>query len=301
MKPRLSLLPAIIIVFGLLLFSACKKNNNEANDQQQEEASMVSSEADAEAEGLFNRVFDDVLGANDDVGLSGTGVFYGRLDTLVPVPHCFTVTITHPANTPFPVVIVIDFGATGCLGPDGRIRRGKIRTEYSARLINPGATATSTFDGFYVDSIKVEGTHKIINTTDANTVPAPRKYKVEIVNAKLSKPSGNYIKWNSTKIITQIEGFATPYIPLDDIYKIEGSSRGQALRVNLLVGWESSIMEPLIKKFTCRWIVKGKIRTVRLNSNVSNPWVALLDFGGGDCDNQAVITINGVSHQITLR
>ena len=63
MKPRLPffLIPTAVFAFSVLFFGACKKNNTEITDQQQEESSMVSSEADAEADAIFNRVFDDVL------------------------------------------------------------------------------------------------------------------------------------------------------------------------------------------------------------------------------------------------
>lgn len=296
-----SFISAIIFACFIFVLVSCKKEKSEITDRQQEESTIVSSEADAEADAIFNRVFDDVMGANDDVGLSGTGVFYGRTDTLTPVPHCFTVNIQHPNNTPFPVVITIDFGVGGCIGPDGRVRRGIIRTEYTARLLNPGAMATTTFDGFYIDSIKVEGICKITNIIATNTTPISRNFKVEVIDAKLSKPSGNYIMWNSTKFINQVEGLATPFQPWDDIFKIEGDSRGKVLKGSLLIAWESKINEPLVKKFICRWIVKGKIRTVRQNSATNTPWAAGLDFGNGDCDDQAILTINGISHQITLR
>jgi hypothetical protein len=123
---------------------------------------------------------------------------------------------------------------------------------------------------------------------------------VDVINGKLSKPDGNYIQWNSHKIITQISGLATPNIPLDDSFRIEGSSHGQAKRGNLLVAWQSTITVPLIKRFNCRWIVEGRVRTVRVNNSNNSPWVAILDFGNGNCDNQATMTINGVTHQITL-
>jgi hypothetical protein len=58
--------------------------------------------------------------------------------------------------------------------------------------------------------------------------------------------------------------------------------------------WSSVILDPLIKKFTCRWIVKGTKRITRNNH------LGILDYGNGDCDNQAVLTINGVAHTITL-
>lgn len=310
MKSRFSLLQlslTISIFIFLLLGSCSKEGSHNENAAQEEQASLASSESDGEAEMVFNEVFDDAMGASDEVGLAGTGIF-GRAANTQPgdlarpdtLPPCVTVTVTHlsPPNI-FPVRIVIDFGNSGCLCHDGHTRRGKIITEYTARLLYPGAVATTTFDGFYIDSIQVEGTHKITNTGSVNVTPPTRQFTVDVINAKLTKPNGNYTYWNSHKIITQIEGVITP-TPLDDVFKVEGSARGQVKRDNLIVAWESNILDPLIKKFNCRWIVKGTVKTVRIASNVTPRWVAVLDFGAGNCDNQAVITINGVPHQITL-
>lgn len=286
-------LVAITLFFSLLLVVSCQKEtSNGTEEQQQIEASQVSSESDAEAEITFNDVFDDAMGANDEVGVEGVP---GTMNRLNP---CYTVTITR-LNPPdlFPVKIVVDYGTTGCVGIDGHIRRGKVITEYTKRLLVPGAVATTRFDGFYVDSIKVEGVHKITNTS---TSTATRQFTVDVIEARLTRPSGNYVEWSGHKVITQIEGLATA-IPLDDIFRIEGSSHGKVKRGALLVSWESNIIEPLIKKFSCRWIVKGRVRTVRTNTATTDRWVAVLDFGTGDCDNKAVITINGVSRQITLR
>jgi len=297
---NLTQLSVLILSFSLLTIVSCQKENSQyGTDAQEEESSRVSSESSGEAEVIFNGIFDDAMGANNEVGLSGTGVFYGRTDTLTPVSRCFTVTVTRPNNTPFPVRIVVDFGTAGCPGPDGHVRRGKVITEYTNRLIIPGATATTTFDGYYVDETQVEGTHKISNLTTA-TLPVTPKFRVEVINGKLSKLNGNFVEWNSVKYLIQVEGMITPEIPRDDIFRIEGNSRGRVKRGTLLVGWESSIIEPLYKRFTCRWIVKGKIKTVRINAPSNTPWVSVLDFGNGICDNQAVLTVNGRSFQISL-
>jgi hypothetical protein len=292
------------LFFSFLIFTSCQKENS-GNAENETAASKASSESDAEAEVVFNSIFDDVMGVNDDVGMAGTGIFgrvnpgdpsgstlYGRGDST----HCFTVTISHPTSNPFPKQIVIDFG-NGCLGRDGHVRKGKIIIVYTNRLIFPGAKATTTFHNFFIDDIKVEGTHIIENTS---TVNVNRQFTVDVINAKLSKPNGNYTQWNSHKVITQISGLVTINIPHDDSFKIEGSAHGQAKRGNLVVAWQSTITVPLIKRFACRWIVEGRIRTVRVNNSTNSPWVAVLDFGNGNCDNQATITINGVTHQITL-
>lgn len=294
MKIRFSFLVTIVAVLftSMLVISSCQKNNNQnGTDEQQEiDASVASSEAESQAEIVFNGIFDDAMGVNDEVGVAGTGVF-GRIEA------CPTVTITRlTAGAAFPVRILLDFGANGCIGPDGHFRKGKVITVYTNRLIVPGAIATTTFDGFYFDSLKVEGTHKITNTSIANT---NRQYKINVIEAKLTKPNGNFTEWTSEKIITQIEGLGT-VIPMDDIFSIVGGSNGRVHRGNLIVGWQSTIMEPLIKRFNCRWLVKGVIKTVRLNLSTTSPWIGMINFGTGNCDNLAVVTINGVSYQITL-
>lgn len=299
MKFRFNLtqLAVLSFFFSLLMISSCQKENSQTgtDEQQEMEASKVSSESDGESEIIFNGLFDDAIGVNDEVGIGGTGVF-GRVTAC---PDVTVVRLNAPA--PFPVKIILDYGA-GCTGNDGHLRRGKVITIYTGRLLVPGSVATTTFDGFYFDSTKVEGTHKITNISTpvtANTPPVDRKFKVEVINGKLTKPSGNFIEWSSIKEIVQIEGLGT-IIPLDDIFKITGAANGRVKRGNLIVLWQSTITEPLFKRFNCRWIVKGRVRTIRANTNTNSPWVAVLDFGAGNCDNQAVITINGVSHQITL-
>jgi hypothetical protein len=297
---------AVMVFVSLIVFSSCQKETSD-NTAQDEFASQASSEADAESDDIFNEVFDNVMGVNTDVAFGGTGVF-GRMNNsgsageTARVNACPDVAITHLSNTsPFPVKIVMDFG-TGCTGRDGRTRAGKIVTEYTNRLMVPGAVATTIFVDYTVDSIRVQGKHKITNQSDTLTgTNCPQhKWKVEVTDAKLIKPNGNYTEWHSTRTITQIEGRCTPLIPLDDIYEIRGGSGGKVKRGDLLIAWNAEITEPLIKRFSCRWLVKGTIRIVRLNLTTNSPWVAAINYGNGDCDNKAVVTINGISHNITL-
>jgi hypothetical protein len=290
----------VLVTMVTFLFTSCEKEQS-GSEEQEREASQASAETSAEAENVFSQVFDDAYGANNEVGLEGSGVFWNRTDSLNPVQRCFTVTIIR-LNPPalFPVKVILDFG-NGCVGPDGRVRRGKIITIYTGRLIHVGSVAETTFDNFFVDNIKVEGVHRIENITPPAMIALhARKFKVDVTNGKLIKPNGNYIHWNSHKTLTQIDGMATPLIPHDDAFKIEGQATGTTKRGTLIVAWQSTIVEPLIRRFSCRWIVRGRIRTVRANTTTATTSVAILDFGNGQCDNQATLTINGVTHIITL-
>jgi hypothetical protein len=300
-------LTTIALVAATLLISCQKDQSGEAlSPQQEEQATSVAAESEAESEGSFDEVFDNVMGVNAEVGLGGTGVFGGRLsgDVLpggriegTDSARCFTVTITQlVAGTAFPVRITTDFGAAGCKGRDGRTRYGKIITTYTGRLIEPGKSATTTFENYRVDSISVSGTHTITNTGTATT----RQYTVEVTNAKLTRPNGNYIQRSARRVITQVEGLATPLIATDDVFRIEGAASGTAKRGTLAMSWESTITEPLIKRFSCPWIVKGKVEVIRRGQNRNSPWMGLLDYGTGSCDNRATLTVNGVVRQIIL-
>ncbi|MES2772965.1 MAG: hypothetical protein V4722_02185 [Bacteroidota bacterium] len=294
------ILAATMLSIGLLL-NSCKKeisNNAEAEETQ------VAQEDDAEADVIFDGVFDNVVGVDEEVGLGGgIGIFgsanlsddeNGGIQPGTPFGvdsiRCFT--ITRVPNTPgvFPKTITLNFG-TGCTGPDGRTRRGKIITVYTGRLVVPGSEATTIFDGFYVDSVHVEGTHKVKNNSTASV----RIFTRTVVGGKLTKPSGNFIQWNATHTNTQTAGLGSPNFPLDDEFDITGFANGHNKRGARLLSWSRLIVNPLHKKFTCRWFGSGTVRVTR------NGHTGILDFGTGSCDNRATITIGSFVRNITLR
>lgn len=294
----------MLLLSTAIVFTACKKENSGTDNSKVDDATFATAttEADAQAEVIFEDVFDNVMGMNDEVGMSGVGILGtasnsgdGQINGVngadsLPA-RCFTVTVTRlnpPAN--FPVKIVVDFG-NGCIGRDGKTRKGKIITEYTNRLVIPGAKASTTFDGYYVDSFKVEGTHIIENKSTQNSLV----FRNQVIGGKISKANGNYTEWSKDKTWEQVEGLGTPFFPLDDVYKITGQANGAVKRGNDFMQWSHIISKPLYRKFTCRYTVKGEVTIQR-----SNRPVAVLDFGTGNCDNKATITVNGVTREITL-
>lgn len=291
----------LVITMAIFSFTACQKESGTTTTNVDETTfANATSESDAEAEVVFEDVFDNVMGTNDEVGMSGVGILgsinngtndfaLNGADSLNP--RCFTVTVTKlnpPA--PFPVKIVIDFG-TGCDGRDGRTRKGKIITEYTNRLVVPGAKATTTFDGYYVNGIKVEGTHIIENKSTQTALI----FRNQVIGGKLTKPNGNFTEWSKDKTWEQVEGFGTPFFPLDDVFKITGQANGAVKIGTNFMQWSHIITKPLFRKFTCRYTVKGEVTIQRANKPV-----AVLDYGTGACDNKATITVNGVTREITL-
>ena len=288
-----------------LLITGCKKENSDTlSSQEEQEAAMYSSESEADAEVAFNDVFDNAMGVNSELGTGGVGIFgrvaspqNGRIGGVDSVPPCVNVTIAPTQPGVFPKTVTIDFGS-GCFS-HGHLRSGKIQIVYTGRLLASGSSATTTFINYKIDSIAVEGTHIITNTTATTPGSNQKQFKIEVVNGKLTWRNGNFVEWNAIRTHTQIEGNGTA-IPADDIFSVRGNANGKVKRANLIVLWDSEITEPLMKKFICPWISKGRIRTVRRGLPQNTPWVAVLDYGAGTCDNQATLTINGNTRQITL-
>ena len=286
-------------LIGVLTISSCKKEDSiNAVTTTETEAvetanTQEASTQEADTEAQFDDVFNITASMNksevgEDLGVSAnvSGLFELG-STTTNTARCFTITVVPNIPHVFPKTVTIDFG-TGCLGRDGKFRKGKIVSIYTNPMMVPHAKVSTTFIGYYVDSFKIEGTHITENTSTPNM----QGWKVKVIDGKITNINTNrWRKWNSVKDVLQIAGNGTPNFPLDDIYKIEGAATGSNSGGHT---WASLIVESLIKKFACPWIVQGKVRLNR------DGRTALLDYGNGNCDNQAIIYINGVPHIITL-
>jgi hypothetical protein len=287
---------------AIIFIASCKKEDEDITPQQKQEFAMATSQADAEAELVFDDLFDNTLGVSDEVGIGGTGVFGSMKPSSgngteaisqanrVDSNACFIVTTTQIGGTRFPLQVTLDFGA-GCLGRDGRTRKGKIIINYTGRLLVPGNSASVSFDGYSVNDIQVSGSYKITNTGTA----AARSFTIEVSKAKLTKPNGNYTEWNSTRTITQVAGELTPVIALDDVFSVSGEANGTVKRGDKLYQWSTRITESLVKRFNCPRIVRGTIELRKGNTTI-----VVLDYGSGVCDDKATYTVNGTVYEITL-
>lgn len=294
-------LTRLLLVFGLtggLMLAGCKKDDSitSATTETPEEISATQQASADEA--LSEEQFDDVFNitasmnsglAGEDLGVGANVSGLDELGSTTPTnpTRCFTVTVVPNIPGVFPKTVTIDFG-NGCVGRDGKTRKGKIVSIYTNRMLIPGAKVSTTFVDYYVDSFKVEGTHITENTSTSNM----QGWKIQVINGKITNINNSrWREWNSLKNVLQIEGNGSPHFPLDDVYKITGNAQGANSGGHT---WSSLVVEPLIKKFVCRWIVQGKLRLTRDGRQ------ALLDYGNGTCDNIAIIYINGVPHIITL-
>lgn len=281
------------LLLGALTFTSCKKESSTVSDEAAVEA---STESNSEAEAAYDDVFDNTMGigveAGEDLGITGSVGVFGRMENgnyagRVDSNRCFTITVVPQTPGVFPKTVTMDFGA-GCLGRDGKLRKGKIITVFTGKMKIPGSKATTTFDGYMVDSVTVKGTHEVTNNSLSNN----NIFTTKVIEGKLIWNSGRWVTWSSVRTVVQVEGNGTPNWPMDDVFSITGAGRGENSRGK---SWAHEVIEPLIKKFTCRWISKGVLRIRFNNTN------GILNFGNGECDNKATLTINGNVKIIILR
>lgn len=293
---------ALIVAAALFSVTSCKKDNSASNTVNDPDpiATVEAAQGDADASGQFEDVFNVSLGvqesdAGEDIGLgTGANIIYRPADpsgALSPdsAARCFTVTVIPKIAHQFPKTVTIDFGS-GCLGKDGKLRKGKIVTIFTGPMRIPGSKTSTTFVEYRVDSFAIAGTVTVENTSLSNK----QAWRVEVIDGKVANTqSGFWRKYAGVKEREQIEGNGTPFYLQDDIFKITGHAEGSNSNGNR---WAARIISPIIRKYSCNWRSKG---TVEINRN-SNTAIAILDYGDGSCDNKATLTINGVTHIITL-
>ena len=265
----------LALVLFTTLFSACNKDNNLTPTSTTEEA-VTSSEDLSDAEAYSQNSEDESDMAMEGMGSGGQG------------SSCAVVTFSAPRGT-FPQTITIDFG-TGCTDHNGRVRKGKIIINLSDTLTKANATKTVTFDNFYVDSAKIEGTRIWKNNGTTSQGPSFTRS----VTGKITFGDGTFASWKGTHTVVKTKGSATR-TPIDDEWTVTGSESGTNRKGKT---FSSVINSPIVHNALCPWIVSG-VRTITVNSKSHS-----LDYGygGGDCDREALLTLpDGTTKVIKLR
>jgi hypothetical protein len=260
-----------------VMLTSCKKNNEIQLEDK------VLSQDDAYAESTFENVSDM---ADEAYDMKTGNMFKSTDGNRMFLSDCATVTLD---TTVFPRELTIDFGDVNCLCNDGKYRRGKIIITFTGRYFQPGTVITHGFEDYYVNDRSVDGTKVVTNMGENDN--GNLYFTIEVVGVIQKPDGGGTFSWNSSRVREWIQGSDT-HNRWDDIYLITGTAQG--IRPNGLT-WEREIMTPLRVELACRFIVSGTIEM-----RPQDRPVRLLDYGNGDCDNIATVTINGETYTIYL-
>jgi hypothetical protein len=266
----------IIAIASLtLIFASCRKDRGEALDEI--ETTFELGENQAVSDNLSQDASDLLEEAAAKNNLLGDGGC-GNPAIMNWIGNCAVVTISgnFPAKN-----IKIDFG-TGCTSPSGVIRKGIINIALTDSVRKTGSIATTTFDNYYVNGFKKEGTITRTNTTVAGS--GTRSFTRVVNNGKITSPAGKVWTHASNVTITQTAGVSTPCDLTDDVYTLAGTRTATNAAGKTRT---STTQTPLQKKMSCANIDQG-ILQVQGTSHT-----AVINFGNGSCDNTATISIDG--------
>jgi hypothetical protein len=284
---------AIKVILGLsiiLLHFSCNNSDDDANTLP------AMSSGDAKMSARIDIATDDVSKIVEDQLTTSDGISGRTTAVATPfLPECATVTrVPEYGTTLTPGVLItktIDFGTEGCALPNGNVLKGIIEISF---LYQPDATSHTinyTFENFYHNSIKFDGTKTFTRTMGTSAANA-ENHPIVTMNMDLTAtfPNNTVVTRVGTRVREITQGYETPEW-LDNVYQISGNWTStfpnNVTQIN-------TITTPLTIKLNCPNIVSGVITFVR-NSNTS-----YLNYGTGDCDNAAVFTIFGVTYPIVL-
>ncbi len=278
MRRSLKFLSAFIAV--LFFTVACQEETENPNQLAEVDVQAAQNEATVES------VFEDI----DDIGFES--LLYaesgGRTEAIDDSP-IFCAVRTHDKENK---TIVIDYG-DGCIGKHGRERSGKIIISYTDRRFVPGAVHTITFNNFYIDGKKIEGTRTRTNISESDNDYL--RFRITLENGKVSWEDGTYATREATWETTRIR---TPN-PIND----ERIRTGSASGVNRDgIGYTVNITKAIVWKRGCLPQVRVMIPVEGTKvKEFEDGRIISIDYGDGTCDNLMTVTRDGESQTVELR
>lgn len=273
MKKSIFNLSGWTLILGSILLVSCKEDDAPLNPDP--------AIATFEDEVVVNAAYEDLDNVTIDVmQSSGLGLRTTGITAL-----CTGAIVNHDLNNK---KITVNFG-TGCTGPQGNVRKGKVIFTYTGtNFLFPGTSIVTTFEGYEVNGYKIEGIRTMTNTgVDLATSTITVTVKVE--NGKVTWPDNTFVTFNSDQVRKLKLG--------NNGYEasITGTATGKSKENK---DYSLAITEALVIKQECIQTGvyvpgKGILELTYQGITVS------ADYGAGTCDKKILITYPGGSKEIT--
>jgi outer membrane murein-binding lipoprotein Lpp len=281
-----------ILLFAVLLsitfFMGCNNepvNESATSNSITTDETIVNSEIDATVDDLS-------IIAEDQFDMQKSSAAKTSAGMKSMLPPCATVTAVLTNET---WTRTIDFGTQGCAMPNGNILKGKIIISFSKNFTTPIRTISYKLEGFYHNDKLIEGsktiTHELKTSDLLATVHPVTTHSIDV---KITYPDGKIYSRVGTRVREMVEGFATMTNWEDNVFNVWGYHITTFPNGSV---YTCTIKTPLLIKMSCKmpFPVSGVVEIVKNDST------ATLDYGNGDCDKLATITVNGVTKEIVIR
>ncbi|MFA5326762.1 MAG: hypothetical protein WC384_03125 [Prolixibacteraceae bacterium] len=255
--------------------------------QKDEVASALDEVTLSQQETQADEVLNDIdLLVDEAVDLKSGQLKSATMGGTVYLNDCPVITINTEVS---PEVLTIDFG-TSCTGDDGKERSGKIIVTSESFTTFP-SVREKTFDNFYVDGKKIEGNVlKTITKDQENNIRTAELQE----NITITFPDGEGTATRVAKLTRQYQRGAVG-TRLDNEVVSWGTAeftRISGVKVTKTVSADN----PLVFKISCHHLVSG---VVSISTSNNRNWT--IDYGDGECDNLATLTIGDKTKEIRIR
>jgi hypothetical protein len=187
--------------------------------------------------------------------------------------------------------ITIDFG-TGCTDLKGNVRKGVIKVEFIGKRFLPASKIITTFQGYSINEIKIEGTRTVTNITGSNE--AAPKFSIVVAGGKATWPDNSF----ATREVNRTREWIRATNPLQDEWIVAGTAAGTNRNGKV---YQMEITKPLVFKRECA--INNKVFMPVAGTKiltVENGKVITIDYGSGECDKTVTVTIDGQSKTVDV-
>ncbi len=259
----------IALSIGILFSSSCERDRNQLGN----EALSL-----AETEVINNAIFEEIDGTVETtiVTLDLNKYSVASLKSTL-ADACPVITVDHPDTTYFPKIVTIDYGET-CpfiFNNDTITRKGRIIITLTDRYFVTGAERIITFDNFYINDVKIEGTRTITNLGINNK--GHLTFGIKLENGKIIFNDSRFVTCESERVR---EWVRTSDWTKDTIF-VSGWVSGTNINGD---NYSCETGDPLVLVrclvFNRRWtIVDGN-----LIITIGNETPIIIEYGDGNCD-----------------
>jgi hypothetical protein len=164
---------------------------------------------------------------------------------------------------------------------------------YTGRYRDSTTVITFSFNNYAVnDHVVSNNSTKVV--TNMGTKANGHPYFTISESGSIVKPNnGGTITWQSNREREWIAGYNTKWWWADDQYLLSGTAAGIT---SSALAYTMTITTPLQVNLNCHNIVAGVV-----DFTPSGKDTYTINYGNGNCDNQATVVYRGKTYNVTLR
>jgi hypothetical protein len=319
---KITFVMATIVVAAAITFTSCRKKETVKDDEDKEQNT-------AQDNNLAENTDNDMIAMGSQLSeSSGTLTTYKTIATeseLMFAASCATISGTYSVATVgsntmmVATAYTVDFGTTDCEGADKRKRKGKLIYEFPNAITgakwyrNPGFMMIVKSDGYSVDGNLVAINGKTVTNTTPASIPTGPNPGTNLTwsiksDIQITKTNNDVISWKcdrtkelyNTSNANCYNGQSVAINWTKAVILLNGSSNG----VNAKGENYNATASNVIRDFACTPSLSQPHRHPFISGSISylpgDRPVRTINFGNGECDFNATLTIKGQQYSITL-